>query len=131
MNVIDGGSLLAQIALWVVIAIAIAVAVTYFARPRTRALYPGGNRRYLTALIVQAAGFMIPIPVVLILLLGQPIVPGLDVIIAVAVGVGVIFLLRMLPVTGPLLKDLHRARVEAVMQRLGPRPEAKGDGGRQ
>jgi hypothetical protein len=121
MNVIDGWSLLAQIALWVALAIALAVAATYFLRPRTRALYAGGNRRYLAALIVQAAGFMIPIPLVLILLLGRPIMPGLDVIIAVAAGVAVIFGLRMLPVTGPLLKDLHRARVEAVMERLGPR----------
>jgi hypothetical protein len=121
MNVIDGWSLLAQIALWVACAIALAVAVTYFSRPLTRALYPGGNTRYLRALTVQAAGFMIPIPVVIILLLG--VVPAfLDVIIAVTVGIGVIFLLRALPVTGPLLKDLHRARVEAVMQRLGPRP---------
>ena len=121
MNVIDGWSLLAQIALWVVIAIALAVAFTYFSRPRTRALYPGGNKRYLAALTVQAAGFMIPIPVVIILLIGS--VPAfLDVMIAVAVGIGMIFLLRALPVTGPLLKDLHRARVEAVMQQLGPRP---------
>lgn len=123
MTVIDGWSLLATIGLWVLVAVALAVAATYFLRPRTRALYPGGDRRYLAALIVQAAGFMIPIPVVLILLIGRPIImPGLDVIIAVAAGVGVIFLLRMLPVTGPLLKDLHRARVEAVMQKLGPRP---------
>jgi hypothetical protein len=123
MNVIDGWSLLATIALWVLVAVALAVAATYFLRPRTRALYPGGNRRYLAALIVQAAGFMIPIPVVLILLIGRPIImPGLDVIIAVAVGVSVIFVLRTLPLTGPLLKDLHRARVEAVMERLGPRP---------
>jgi len=122
MNVIDGPSLLLQIALWVAAAIAIAVTATYWLRPRTRALYPGGNRRYLVALTIQAAGFMIPIPVVLILLLGQPIIPGLDVLIAVGVGVAMIFLLRALPVTGPLLKDLHRARLEAVMQRLGPRP---------
>ncbi|QGZ95240.1 hypothetical protein [Terricaulis silvestris] len=121
MNVIDGWSLLAQIALWVVIAIALAVAFTYFSRPRTRALYPGGNRRYLAALTVQAAGFMIPIPVVIILLIGR-LPAGIDVMIAVAVGIGVIFLLRALPATGPLLKDLHRARVEAVMERLGPRP---------
>ena len=121
MNVIDGPSLLLQIALWVVGAIALAVAGTYFLRPRTRALYPGGNRRYLTALITQAAGFMIPIPVVLILLIGR--VPAYaEVAIAVAVGFGVVMLLRALPVTGPLLKDLHRARLEAVMQRLGPKP---------
>lgn len=122
MNVIDGPSLLLQVALWVIVAIALAVAATYFLRPRTRALYPGGNKRYLAALIVQAAGFMAPIPIVLLLLLGQPITPGLDVILAVAAGIGVVSLLRFLPVTGPLLKDLHRARVEAVMQRLGPKP---------
>jgi hypothetical protein len=123
VNVIDGGSLLVQIAVWVLAAVALAVAATYFMRPRTRALYPGGNRRYLLALTVQAAGFMIPIPFVLILLMGYPLpVPGLEVIIAVIVGVAVIFGLRALPVTGPLLKDLHRARIEAVMQRLGPRP---------
>jgi hypothetical protein len=129
MNVIDGPSLLVQIALWVVAAVALAVAFTYFTRPRTRALYPGGNGRYLAALIVQAAGFMIPIPFVLILLMGYRLpVPGLEVIGAVLVGLGVIFGLRALPVTGPLLKDLHRARVEAVMERLGPRstpPEQK------
>jgi hypothetical protein len=121
MNVIDGGSLLVQIAFWVLMAIALAVAATYFTRPRTRALYPGGNRRYLTALIIQAAGFMIPIPLVIILLIGR-LPAGFDVMIAVAVGIGFIFLLRALPVTGPLLKDLHRARVEAVMERLGSRP---------
>jgi hypothetical protein len=125
MNVIDGSSLLLQIAVWVLAAIALAVAATYFLRPRTRALYPGGNKRYLLALTVQAAGFMIPIPLVLIALIGQPIMPGLDVIIAVCVGIGVIFGLRALPVTGPLLRDLHRARIEAVLQRLGPRPEQK------
>lgn len=121
MNVV-GDSLIVTIALWVVVAIAIAVAGTYFLRPRTRALYPGGPRRYLAAITVQAAGFMAPIPVVLILLLGRPIPPGLDVVLAVAVGLGVMFALRAAPVTGPLLKDLHRARVEAAMQRLGPKP---------
>jgi hypothetical protein len=122
MNVIDGGSLLATIALWVGIAIAAAVAATYFLRPRTRALYPGGNRRYLMALIIQAAGFMIPIPFVLILLLGQPIPEMLHVVLAVAAGVAVVAVLRFAPVTGPMLKDLHRARVEAVLQRMGPKP---------
>lgn len=122
MNVIDGGSLLTTIALWVLGAIAIAVAATYFLRPRTRALYPGGPRRYLMAVTLQAAGFLAPIPVVLIFLLGAPIPPGLDVIIAVAVGLGVVIVLRMLPVTGQLLRDLHRARIEAAIQRLGPMP---------
>jgi hypothetical protein len=120
VNVIDAGSLLAQVALWVGAAIALAVAGTYFLRPRTRALYPGGAGRYLAATTVQAAGFMIPIPVVLVLLLSAPIMPGLDVVIAVAAGVAVVLGLRYAPVTGPLLKDLHRARVEAAIQRLGP-----------
>lgn len=106
------------IALWLLGAIALVVAGSYFLRPRTRALYPGGSRRYLLALIVQAVGFMTPVPVVLVALLGRPIPPGLDVVFAVLAGVGVIFLLRALPTTGPLLKDLHRARVEAAVQRL-------------
>ena len=118
MNVVTVGSLLGTILLWLLIAIALVVAGSYFLRPRTRALYPGGPRRYLMALIVQAAGFMTPVPVVLVALLGQPIPPGLDVVLAVAAGVLVIFGLRALPATGPLLKDLHRARVEAAIQRL-------------
>jgi hypothetical protein len=126
MNVIDGASLFAQIAIWVAVAIAIVVAGTYFLRPRTRALYPGGNRRYLAALIVQAAGFMIPIPFALIWLMSYRLpMPGIEVVGAAIVGLIVIFGLRALPVTGPLLKDLHRARIEAVLQRLGPRPEQK------
>lgn len=127
MNVI-GGSIALTLALWVACAVALAVAATYFLRPRTRALYPGGNMRYLSAISVQAAGFIVPIPIVLVLLIGSPVMAGLDVIIAVCVGLAVVFLLRALPVTGPLLKDLHRARVEAVMERLGPRttpPEQK------
>jgi hypothetical protein len=107
---------------WVVIAIAIAVAVSYFTRPRVRALYPGGPRRYLLALTVQAAAFMAPIPFVLLLLMGRTISPWLDVVIAVAVGVALVLLLRMLRVVGPLLKDLFRARVHAAMERMGPRP---------
>lgn len=121
MNIIDGPSLIVTIALWVVGAIALAVAFSFFLRRRTRAHYPGGPGRYLLALTVQAAGFMAPIPFVLIALLGRPIIPGLDVIIAVCVGIGVVFLLRSLPGTGPMLKDLHRARLEAAMDRLGPR----------
>lgn len=120
MNVV-GDSLLLTIVLWVIAAIAIAVAFTYFLRPRTRALYAGGPRRYLMAITVQAVGFMAPIPVVLIMLIGRPIPPGLDVVLAVAVGLAVVFALRAAPVTGPLLKDLHRARVEAAIERLGRR----------
>jgi len=119
--VTGAGEFYAQLALWVSVAIALAVAASYFLRSRTRALYPGGARRYLMALIVQAVGFMAPIPIVLVLLLGRQLPPGLDVVIAVGVGVAVIFALRVLPVTGPLLKDLHRARVEAAIERLGPR----------
>jgi len=119
VNVIGEGPLLLTIAMWVAVAIALAVAFSYFMRPRTRALYPGGPGRYLAAITVQAAGFMAPIPIVLIALIGQPIPAGLDVVLAVAVGLGVVFALRAAPVTGPLLKDLHRARVEAAMERLG------------
>jgi hypothetical protein len=118
MNVVDGGSLYAALLLWVISCVAVVVAINYFLRPRTRAVFPGGHGRYLTAVVVQAAGFILPIPVVLLFLLGRPIPAGLDVIAAVLVGLGVVFGLRMLPVTGPLLKDLHRARVEAAMQRL-------------
>jgi hypothetical protein len=122
MNVINGGSLLATIAISVAIAIALAIAFSYFMRPRTRALYPGGPGRYLAAISVQAIGFLAPIPVVLILMIGQPVPAGLDVVLAVAVGLGIVFALRAAPVTGPLLKDLHRARVEAAMERLGRKP---------
>jgi hypothetical protein len=122
MNVVNGGALLATILLWLAGAIALAVAFSYFLRPRTRAAYPGGSRRYLLALIVQAVGFMAPIPVVLLLLLGRPIPPGADVVLAVLAGLAVLFGLRAAPVTGPLLKDLHKARVEAAIQRLEPKP---------
>ena len=116
---IDAGGFFTTIALGLDGAIALVVAGSYFLRTRTRAHYPGGPRRYLVALIVQATGFMTPVPLVLVALLGRPIPPGLDVVLAVAAGVGVIFLLRALPTTGPLLKDLHRARVEAAIERLG------------
>ncbi len=122
MNVVSAQSLLLQMSLWVFIAIALAVAATYFFRPKIRARYPGGNGRYLTALIVQAAGFMIPIPIVLIFLLGAPIYPGLDIILAVAAGVVTVVILRMLPVTGPLLKDLARTRLELALERMGGKP---------
>ncbi|MBX9745966.1 MAG: hypothetical protein K2X34_03630 [Hyphomonadaceae bacterium] len=111
-----------QLALWVAGAIALVVVTSYFARPRTRALFPGGPRRYLLALVVQSVAFMAPIPIVLVFLVGQRLAPGLDVIIAVSVGFGVLIALRALPVTGPLLKDLHRARLDAAMQRLERRP---------
>lgn len=122
MNVISAQSLLAQMILWVVIAIALAVAATYFLRPKVRARYPGGNGRYLTALIIQAAGFMIPIPIVLIFLLGAPIWPGLDIILAVVAGVVAVVILRVLPVTGPLLRDLARTRLEIALERMGGKP---------
>jgi len=114
--------MIGQLALWVAAAIALVVAGSYFLRPRTRALYPGGPRRYLLAIVVQSLAFMAPIPIVLVLLLGWPIAPGLDVIIAVSVGFGLLILLRALPVTGPMLRDLHRARIDAAVQRLGPKP---------
>lgn len=114
-------ALILPMAMWVGVALIAGVAAAYFLRPRVRAHYPGGAKRYLTALFVQAAGFMVPIPVVLFLLLGAPIPQGLDVVIAVAVGFGVILIMKASPVTGPLLKDLRRARIEAMVERLGPR----------
>lgn len=119
----SGPELYANMAMFVAVAIALAVAFSYFSRPSVRARFPGGPKRYLAALIVQAAGFMTPIPVTLLLLLGRPIAPGLDVVIAVTVGAVVLALLHYAPVTGPLLKDLRRSRVEAAMERLsgGPR----------
>ena len=122
MNVITAESLLVQMGLWVLIAIALAVTATFFLRPKVRACYPGGDKRYLAALIIQAAGFMIPIPVVLVFLLGAPIWPGLDVILAVAVGVVVVAILRFAPVTGPLLRDLARTRLEIALERVAGKP---------
>lgn len=122
MNVISAQSLLVQMGLWVLIAIGLAVAATYFLRPKVRDRYPGGKARYLTAIVIQAAGFMIPIPVVLVFLLGAPIWPGLDVILAVAAGVVVVAILRFLPVTGPLLRDLARTRLELALERMGGKP---------
>jgi hypothetical protein len=122
MNVITAESLLMQMGLWVLIAIALAVAATYWLRAKVRERYPGGKRRYVAALIVQAAGFMIPIPIVLIILLGAPIWPGLDVLLAVVAGVVVVAILRFLPVTGPLLRDLARTRLELALERMGGKP---------
>ncbi len=121
MNAIDAGPAIGTLMLWVGGAIGLAIAATYFLRPRTRKHYRGGPRRYLAAVAVQAIGFMTPIPIVLILLFGQPVPAGLDVVLAVAAGVAVYMGLRYAPVTGPLLKDLHRARVDAAIERLGPR----------
>jgi hypothetical protein len=59
---------------------------------------------------------------VLVLLLGRPIPPGVDVVLAVLAGLVTVMALRAAPVTGPLLKDLHRARVEAAMERLERKP---------
>jgi len=121
VNVITAEALLMQMSLWVLIAIALAVTATYFLRPKVRERFPGGKRRYLTALVIQAAGFMIPIPVVLVYLLGAPIWPGFDVILAVVAGVVVVAILRFAPVTGPLLRDLARTRLEIALERAGGR----------
>jgi len=121
VNVVSAQTLLMQMSLWVLIAIALAVAATYFLRPKVRDRYPGGKQRYLMALIVQAAGFMAPIPVVLLLLISAPIWPGFDVILAVAAGVAVVALLRILPGTGPLLRDLARTRLEIALERAAGR----------
>jgi hypothetical protein len=121
VNVVSAQTLLLQMSLWVLIAIALAVAATYFLRPKVRDRYPGGKKRYLLALVVQAAGFMAPIPVVLLLLISAPIWPGFDVVLAVAAGVAVVALLRILPGTGPLLRDLARTRLEIALERAASR----------
>lgn len=117
----DAGSFYATIGLTVVGAIVLAVAVMYFLRPRTRAHYPGGAGRYLLAVTIQVAALLAPIPIVLMALLTSPMAQELQVIAAVLVGVAVLFVLRYAPGTGPLLKDLHKARIEAMVDRLGPR----------
>lgn len=122
MNVVFAQSLLVQMGLWVAGAIVLAVASTYFLRPKVRDRYPGGKGRYLTALTLQAAGFMVPIPFVLIYLLGAPIPAMFDVFIAVVAGVVVVVVLRFLPITGPLLRDLARTRLELALERMGGRP---------
>ncbi len=122
MNVISAESLLAQMAVWVFIAIVLAVTASYVMRPKVRDRYPGGKARYVTALAVQAAGFMIPIPFVLIYLLGAPIWPMFDVLLAVLAGVLVVMILRFIPVTGPLLRDLARTRLELALERMAGRP---------
>ena len=122
MNVVSAESLLVQMGVWVVAAIGLAVATSYFLRPKVRDRYPGGKGRYLTALTIQAAGFMIPIPFVLIYLLGAPIPAMFDVFIAVAAGILVVVLLRFVPVTGPLLRDLARTRLELALERMGAKP---------
>lgn len=110
-----------NLALMVIVLIVGAVAATYVLRPRIRAHYPGGVKRYVAALFVQSAGFMAPIPVVLVLLIGSQIAPGLDVVLAIVAGVLVLTALRYAPITGPLLVDLHRARVAEATSRAGPR----------
>ena len=122
MNVISAESLLMQMGLWVLIAIALAVAGTYFLRSKVRERFPGGKRRYIAALVIQASGFMIPIPIVLIYLIGAPLWPMLGVFLAVAAGIAVVMMLRFLPVTGPLLRDLARTRLEIVLKRMGGEP---------
>ncbi|MBP6690604.1 MAG: hypothetical protein KA153_11470 [Hyphomonadaceae bacterium] len=114
----DGGALILNLIMWVGVAIALAVGFSYLARRSVRERFPGGPRRYLIALIVQASAFMIPIPVTLLLLLGRPIPAGVDVIIAVCAGLLVLAALHYAPVTGSLLKDLRRARVEAALERI-------------
>ncbi len=120
MSVIQSEDMM-QLAVLVGIAIIGVVVLSYFLRPKTRALYPGGSRRYLSAVTVQAVGFMLPIPIVLLALFGR-VQGGMDVIFAVCAGLIVVYILRSIPVTGPMLKDLHRARIEAAMQRLERRP---------
>lgn len=121
MTIHDASSFYTVIGLFMIGAIVLAVAVMYFLRPRTRSHYPGGAGRYLLAITIQIMALLAPIPIVLMFLLTSPVAQELQVIIAVLVGIGVLFGLRFAPVTGPLLKDLHMARVEAMVDRLGPR----------
>ena len=65
---------------------------------------------------------MIPIPIVLVFLLGAPIWPGIDVILAVVAGIVAVVILRVAPVTGPLLRDLARTRLEIALERMGGKP---------
>ncbi|MEZ6021873.1 MAG: hypothetical protein R3C16_00220 [Hyphomonadaceae bacterium] len=113
--------MIAGLTLWVLAAAVVATVASYLLRPKVRGHYPGGKVRYAAALFVQAAGFLAPIPFVLLILLTQRVWPGLDVALAVAAGVAVVLGLRYLPLVGPLLRDLHRARVEAAADRTGPR----------
>ena len=117
----DAGSFYGTIGLVVAGAIVLAIAVMYFLRPRTRAHYPGGSGRYLLAITVQVVALLLPIPIVLLFLLTSPMPQELQVITAVVVGIAVFFGARFAPGTGPLLSDLHKARVEAMVDRLGPR----------
>jgi hypothetical protein len=118
MNVVEQtANLWLSLALWVAVAIALAVAFSYFWRKRVRELFEGGAQRYLLALVVQATAFMAPIPLVLLTLMRWSLPPGLDVLLAVCAGIAMVIVLRMLPVTGPLLRELQRARVEAVRER--------------
>lgn len=117
MNVIDGGAVLGSLLLWVVLAVVLASAATFFLRPRVRAQYPGGPRRYLAALVLQSAAFMLPIPVVLVVMLGSPAPPGLDIAAAVLAGFGVLAALHYLPMTGPLLRDLRKAQMDVALNR--------------
>lgn len=113
--------LYATFGLWAAGAITLAIAVLYFLRPRTRENYSGGARRYLLAVTLQMTALLAPIPVVLLFLLGSPLPQEFQVVSAVLVGIAVFFGLRVAPFTGSLLKDLHRARVLAAADRLGPR----------
>jgi len=123
MSAMNAGSFYATVGLWVAGAIVLAIAAMYFLRPRTRAHYPGGPRRYLLAITIQIIGLLAPIPLVLMLLLASPMAQELQVIAAVLVGMAVVFGLRFAPITGPLLRDLHKARVDAMVERLGPRTQ--------
>jgi len=117
----DAASFYTVVVLVVAGAIALAVAVMYFLRPRTRSHYPGGPGRYLAAITVQMVALLAPIPIVLMFLLTSPLQQELQVVAAVLAGIAVFFGARFAPVTGPLLKDLHKARVDAIVERLGTR----------
>lgn len=126
MNVINTGPLYLFLLLMAAGAVAIVTTLNFLVSRKTRARYPGGAKRYALALVVQATAFILPLPFVTLWLMGR-VPPGLDVILAFVAGVAAIYLVRLLPVVGPLLKDLARARLEVALERHAPfsNPEAR------
>ncbi len=127
MNVIDGASLFATLAMISVATVLFIVTLTYFLRPKVRAHFPGGTGRYLLALTLQATALILPVPFVVLAVMG--FVPaGLDVLLGFVAGYTLVLLLRHLPLTGPLLTDLARARLQSALETHPPKskpPESR------
>lgn len=120
MNVVSLGPLLYALIGFVVVTAGIAIIAGYFGRPKRREGFPGGPGRYFAALCVQAFGFVLPIPLVWLMLLRVG-PPGLNMAAAFVAGMVTVAVLRFLPVTGPLLTDLAKAPQPAGRNR-NPRP---------